>query len=188
MVPVYLFEDLEEDAQRRAVEDAQDDPYRWEHEGYEYWQAGQDFHDRAGAPIRVTEVWWECYVHTKWREPSDTPCYDRDEFGAEFLTGLRAWKWLENNGWFYAAEKVWEGEQLPCGMGGVYTDWPLFDPIREYARKPLEVPTLREVFTECIERWRASAESDMEYRYSDECIREEFVGLETEFYKDGRIA
>lgn len=70
-----------------------------------------------------------------------------------------------------------------CPFTGYIGDESILDGIR--AAK--EGDTLREVVDECFWGWVKGYLSDLEYWYSEECVREEIEANEAEFTTDGRI-
>ena len=186
---LYPFSDLSEAAQERAVE-----AYRDAHAGDAHaW--GAEYRDSLEAFCRIAPI-----VATGWEYGS----YRNDHIDTEFedgdiadLSGLRAWKWLNNNGpdfrdgradddlsWFEAARREVVGG---CTLTGFQADAPLFDPIHNAERNPLSITSLGDLFHECCEAWLESATEDYEWQSSDEYIREELVALYYEFEADGTL-
>jgi hypothetical protein len=181
-VNLYAFDELGDDAKEAARDFFRLCPDHWD--SSDWWASAQAFAELA--PISIDEADYDRRdVRVRWMGDEDV---------AE-LSGLRAWKWLNNNGphvlvgngspsWLEAAEKEAEGN---CGLTGFCGDAPLFDPIAEI-RDPRAVPTLRELFEDCADRWMREAADDMEYTYSDECIDEMIRADAYEFYEDGTPA
>ena len=96
------------------------------------------------------------------------------------LSGVRAWKWLQNNGWFDLAENS------DCPLTGYCGDECLFDAIREFKAKP-DSRTLAELFQDCADGWHKGYSDDIEYQNSDEYIREQIEVNQYEFYNDGSM-
>ena len=170
---VYQFSELSESAQQRACERYASDGEAW-HWHAEWWQSAQAF--GTIAPIRITGADYErgdCDI--EWRD---------DDAIAE-LTGLRAWKWLQNNNWFEWAKREAPGA---CTLTGYCGDAPFADPLLEYARKPLSVPDLKQVFYECAQSWVFAARDDMEACNSFESIADNIRANEYEFTESGEIA
>jgi hypothetical protein len=172
-IEIFHFDELPESAKERARQwyRAQGDCWHWQDE---WWQSVKAFSEIAPIKIKSAD-------------------YDRMEFDAdfdhypqsvEFLSGLRAWKWLRNNGWFDLANKNAMGD---CTLTGYCGDCPLFDPIEQYATKPLDVPELGVLFEECIYSWLKAARDDLEWHYSDECIDENMEANSYQFTSDGKF-
>lgn len=171
-VNVYTFDELPESVQGKVLDYFRQDAF--EFEGSEFWESAVAFSDIAPIDIESAD-YTRAQVSIKWTGDSDL----------EELEGLRAWKWLENNGWFTWAKKESEGA---CQLTGCYTDCAFGDAIHAYAETPSRVPTLKQVFYEAAQAWVKSARDDLEYRESDEALKEQIAGNEYEFYEDGTIA
>lgn len=171
-IEIFTFDELPESAKETAREwyRAQGDCWHW-HE--EWWQSAKAFSEIA--PIKV---WGADYdrmeTSTEWTGDLETAR----------LSGLRAWKWLRNNGWFELANRNAMGD---CTLTGYYGDCPLFDPIKQYAAKPLAVPELGVLFEDCIYSWLKAARDDMEWHYSDECIDEHLEMNGYQFTIEGKF-
>jgi hypothetical protein len=172
-IEIFTFDELPESAKERARDwyRAQGDCWHWQDE---WWQSAQAFSEIAPIDIMGAD-------------------YDRMEFDARWknncpdvrdLSGLRAWKWLQNNGWFDLANKNAMGD---CTLTGYCGDCPLFDPIEQYATKPLDVPSLLELFRDCAYAWLKAARDDMEWHYSDECVGEYLEMNGYQFTSDGKF-
>jgi hypothetical protein len=168
-ITAYRFDELSDRAKERARDWYREgDTWGWSDE---YWQSA-----RAFAAIAPMDIWEADYsrgdVSVRWAG---------DDEVAE-LTGLRAWKWLANNGWFDLAAKNIQGD---CTLTGFCGDCDLFDPIAQYAKNPLRVPELEQVFRECYYSWVHAARADMEHSYSDESVDESIRINEYEFDAEG---
>lgn len=127
------------------------------------------------APIRITQ--WDSHygsVSFNW-----TDCDDIAE-----LSGLRAWKWLNNNGWFEWAKSNANGD---CALTGVFSDCYFGEAIKEYEKTPLQTPELEQVFYEAAQAWVYAMKREIEYRQSDEYVDETIESNEYEFLKNGEI-
>ena len=102
--------------------------------------------------------------------------------GIEELSGVRAWKWLVNNGW----KKLADGQD--CPFTGYCGDETLLDPIREALANPSRIVSLYDVFNDCLQSWAHGFEADIDHWESDEAIREDIYCGGYEFYDDGTIA
>ena len=168
---ICTYEELNETAQENAREwYRQNDCWHWD---AEWWQSAQAF--SIIAPIKIYEAdmcagWVSC----RWQDDSDVAA----------LSGVRAWKWLQNNGWFDLAAKNAQGD---CTLTGYCFDCPLFDPIAEYAKNPASVPDLEQVFYECAQAWFYAARADYEWSMSDEAVIDAIIGNEYEFTESGEF-
>jgi len=171
-IEIFTFEELSESA-KEAARNAwrYDADWAW---ADDWWHSVQEFSKIA--PIKVTSV---DYVRAEFEGG-----WDIYPTAAEELSGLRAWKWLQNNGWFDLANKNAMGE---CTLTGFCGDCDLFDPIEKYARDPLNVPPLIDLFSDCIYSWVFAARRDYEHSQSDEYIDECLIENGYEFTADGRM-
>lgn len=177
LVTYYRFGELSDEAQEKATEDWRNAGLAGDAWGAEWRGSLKKF--EALAPIDVIDVidywsidpWGRSFTRTLWYGCEDTAG----------LTYVRAWKWLENNGWF--ADSMIGGN---CPFTGYYGDEVLLDAIRRFKSKPEKHTTLCELFQECVEDWRIAWEKDIEYQNSDEAIREALIANEYEFTEDGK--
>ena len=172
-ITIYSFNELPE-ATRETVRDnfrAMPDLWAW---GAEWWDSAQAFCQIAPIDIREAD-YWRGHVDCRWTG---------DDNVAE-LSGIRAWKWLTNNGWFEWAAKNKAGE---CTLTGFCGDCSFGDAIAVYARAPWLVPDLKQVFYEAAQVWVLDARSDAEHAYSDEAIDELIECNGYEFHEDGSLA
>lgn len=170
---LYQFDELSESAKESAR-----DWYRGDGDAWIWasdWIASAQAFERI-APIKIRG--WDidrAEVSIEWSEDSDI---------AE-LSGLRAWKWLENNNWFKWAK---DNKAGACTMTGYCGDCPFGDAIAAYADKPLGVPDLEQIFYEACQAWVYAARDDMEYCNSDESVDEHIRINEYEFTESGDVA
>ena len=137
----------------------------------EWWQSARAFSDIAPVDIQSADY-----------ERADVDCTWQGECDVEDLEGVRAWKWLQNNGWFDLAARNAQGD---CTLTGYCGDCDLFDPLHEYAKTPLAVPDLRQVFYECAQSWVQAARRDLEESYSREVVEENIEANEYQFTECG---
>ncbi len=180
IIGVYSFDELSESAKETAREwFRESDCWGWSEE---WWQSAQAF--SRIAPIDITKADYSRRdVAIRWNGISYVNRFDHDDSIRE-LSGFRAWKWLNNNGWFEWAAKESQGAYSMTGYCG---DAPFGDALMAYAINPARVPTIEQVFYECAQEWVNQAADDMEYSYSDEAIDESIRINEYEFTADGRI-
>lgn len=176
---VYQYDELSEAAQAKARDAYRNTGETWM-DADEYWQAAQEFSKIA--PLDITAAdYYRGEVDIEWTGVWYASRFDHDEC-IEELSGLRAWKWLQNNDWFTFAARNKAGE---CTMTGTWCDGPFGDAIMEYADKPLHIPDIKQVFYEAAQEWVQSARRGFEYSYSDEAVIEAIEANEYEFTADG---
>ena len=170
-IKVFAFDELGAEAKERVRDTLRSWPDLWSWQK-EWEESAEAF--SAIAPIRIGGARFDhASVDVDWT--GDDAVGD--------LSGLRAWKWLNNNGWFDLAAKNAQGS---CTLTGFMGDCSLFDPIHRYAADPLNVPTLWGLFYSCAQSWVCEARQDLEWSYSDEHI-DEMAHANFEFLADGRI-
>lgn len=179
---LYQFDELSDDAKERARDWYRGcgDTWVWASD----WIASIQAFERI-APVRVRG--WDidrALVYVEWSGPDYASRYDHSDAIAE-LSGLRAWKWLQNNNWFKWAA---DNKQGACNMTGYCADCPFGDAIAAYADKPLNLPDLEQVFYEACQAWVYAARDDMEYSYSDESVDVHIRINEYEFTAEGDVA
>lgn len=164
---LYHFDELSDAAKSRACDAMRADGDLWD--SSDWWDSAQAF----PGPITIAEAdYGRGQVDMKWTGDDNV----------RELSGLRAWKWLQNNGWFTWAAK----EELgACSATGFCGDAPFADLLAAYAKVPLCVPDLEQVFYECAQAWAFAARDDMEAAYSDECLADMAVANAYEFDEDG---
>jgi hypothetical protein len=169
-IDVFTFDELSDTAKDRARD--------WYRQGASEWQWASEWWDSAVAfsaiaPMEIRSIYWD-------RADPDMR-WSGDDALRE-LSGVRAWKWLHNNGWFERAQKNVMGD---CTLTGYCGDCSFFDPIEKYRRDPAGVPDLETLFRDCVYSWAFDARRDMEYAYSDEAVDETIRCNEYEFEATG---
>lgn len=172
-IQLFQLSELTDKARERAIDAFRNsgDCWGW---GAEWWDSAQAFSRIAPIDIREAD-YGRRDVTIRWTGDDDI----------RELSGLRAWKWLQNNGWFAWAENERKGA---CSMTGYCGDAPFGDAIAAYARKPLSVPDIEQVFYEAAQAWVFEAADDCDHAYSDEAIAEQIECNEFEFTADGKLA
>lgn len=170
-IELYQFDELSDDAKERARAWWLSTGDYWD--SSDWWNSAQAF--AAIAPVRIDSADYDrAQVDCKWTGDD-----------VRELSGLRAWKWLQNNGWFDWAAKNKAGD---CTMTGFCGDCGFGAAIHEYARKPLSVPDLEQVFYEAAQAWVKEAQSDYEGASEDEYVDDMLRANEYEFDIDGNHA
>lgn len=167
---VFTYEELSESAKEAARDWFRGTGETWD--SSDWWNSAQAW--SGIAPIEIKSADYDRgQVDIRWTG-------DDDVAGLE---GVRAWKWLQNNGWFDWAAKEKPGA---CSLTGFCADAPFADPLAEYATKPGRVPDLKQVFYECAQAWVFEARSDYESTFEDDYVAETIIANEYEFTEDGR--
>lgn len=135
----------------------------------EWRESAQAFADRLGCPTGRGYLAYEASTY-------------RDEHWGD-LSGVRAWKWLLNNGWFAFAEENSAGS---CLLTGVSTDCPLTDPIKALANNPAGVPELSQLFYECTQGQMIAYGKEADYYVSGEYAAEMLAEDDTFYTADGQ--
>ncbi len=169
-IEVFQFDELSDRAKQRARDWylSHGDSWHW---SQEWWDSAVAF--SAIAPVDIRAIDWH-HASPDMRWTGDDELRD--------LSGLRAWKWLNNNGWFDLAQKNAMGA---CTLTGYCGDCEFFDPIEKYRGDPLKVPDLETLFRDCVYAWAFSARRDLEWSQSDECVDETIRGNEYEYTAAG---
>jgi len=171
-IEVFQFDELSNAAKQRAREWYCSDGDVWHWSG-EWWDSAVAF--SGIAPVEIREIHWDRADPTiRWT----------GEDALRDLSGVRAWKWLHNNGWFDLAARNVMGD---CTLTGYCGDCDFFDPIDKYRRNPLGVPDLETLFRDCVYGWAFAALHDMEHAYSDEAIDETIRANGYEFDAGGKF-
>jgi hypothetical protein len=168
-VTVYKLDELGAAMQQRVIEDWRaGDQFFWEDE----WR--DSLHAFAKiAPIKVRD-WSVGYGGTY-------VTFDMDDNIAD-LSGVRAYKWLVNNGW----AKLAAGQD--CPFTGYCGDENLLDAIRTAIGNPASISSLRDVFADALHGWANGFEADLDYWHSEEAIREDIDANGYEFNANGTLA
>ena len=182
IVEIFKFDELNDAAKERARDWYRSDGMAW---GWsdEWWESAQAFSKIA--PIKIIEANYDYrQVKIEWTGPDYASRYDHSDAIAE-LSGLRAWKWLENNNWFSWAAQERMGK---CSLTGFCGDCSFADALKDYERNPARVPDLKQVFYEMAQAWVSDAQDDCEACNSDDCVSETIEANEYEFYANGDFA
>ncbi len=167
---VYRFDELDERTQQRVIDSWREGrEFPWADE----WRDSLDEFAKL-APITIRD--WSV-----GGRDTGVSFYMDDEALGE-LSGVRAYKWLLNNGWVDLAAKQ------DCPFTGYCGDESLLDAIRTAIGSPAKISSLYSVFYGALHGWANDFERDMDYHYSDEAIREDIEANEYEFYANGGIA
>lgn len=210
VINIYTFEELTPEDQARAIEDRrqanQEEPFFWSGEALEAIKLGLD---AFGCSLGGYSIQWDN------ANLSDVP-FSTPENAAE-LTGLRLRTWLINNAdpgtlttakpygkyekrenkryhegkfdhWSYDRYSRILKVQSSCPFTGVCYDESFLYPIRDFIKKPTPGTTLADLMEDAINAVLRDVESDIEYRDTDEAIREELIANDYEFTENGEMA
>ena len=174
-VTVYKLDELDADVQQRVIERWREgDNFPWSEE----WRDSLDaFAKLAPLTIRNWEIGYGSNGVT-----FDMATDDNYGDGIAELSGIRAWKWLVNNGW----AKLSTGQD--CPFTGYCGDENLQDAIRTAIANPSSISSLRDVFADALHGWAKAFEADLDYWGSEEAIREDIDANEYEFNANGTLA
>jgi hypothetical protein len=169
----YKFDELDPKVQAKVVEQWRyNDTFHW---GDEWRDSLKAFAGRAPLTIRDWSVGYPgTYVSFEMDED------DNYGDGLGTMSGVRAWKWLVNNGW----NRLVGGD---CPFTGYCGDEALLDAIRTALAYPSKITSLRSVFQDALHDWAKAFEQDLDYWHSEEAIREDIEANGYEFYGDGSL-
>ena len=174
-ITVYKFDELDANVQQDVISNWRNgDHFYWSDE----WQESLNAFAKL-APITIRN--WE----VGYRSTGVTFDVDEDDNygdGIAELSGVRAWKWLVNNGW----AKLAAGQD--CPFTGYCGDEDLLDAIREALANPAAITSLRDVFNDALQGWAWAFERDINHWGSEEAIREDIEANEYEFNANGTLA
>jgi hypothetical protein len=171
-IEVFIFDELSKAAKEQARNWYRSDGDLW-HWADEWWDSAVAF--SAIAPIDIRRVDWDhAEPDMRWS----------DDDALRGLSGVRAWKWLHNNGWLDLAAKNVMGE---CTLTGYCGDCEFFDPIEKYRSDPSGLPALETLFRDCVYSWAFAARRDMEWCYSDESVDDALRDNAYEFDASGNF-
>lgn len=72
-----------------------------------------------------------------------------------------------------------------CVLTGVCYDDDMLQPIYDFLQQPKENVSFEELLTDCFDAIRKTIEDEIEYRESDESIKEDLIANDYEFTEDG---
>jgi hypothetical protein len=174
-VTVYKLDELDAAMQQRVISGWRDgEQFFWSEE----WRNSLDAFAKI-APLTIRN--WE----VGYRSNGVTFDMDQDDNygdGIAEMSGVRAWKWLVNNGW----AKLATGQD--CPFTGYCGDEDLLDAIRAAIANPASITSLRDVFADALHDWAKAFERDIDHWGSEEAIREDIEANEYEFNANGTLA
>lgn len=201
-VTYYTFDELSPQAQGRAIQDRREanwqEPFFWADEAMESIKEGLN---AFGSSIGRYSIQWDN------ANLSSVP-FSMPE-NVEELTGLRLRTWIINNAYSALRERKPQGKyyfpegskkgryprrsriiytDTSCPFTGVCYDESFLDPIRKFMAKPDPGTTFEELMEDAISAVLKDVESEIEYRDTDEAIREELEANGYEYTKNGKIA
>lgn len=169
---LYKLDELPADIQEKVI-------LHWRENDHFFW--GDEWEQSLNGFCKIapiSKVDWQVGV---WGYTFASCKVDDENIGE--LSGIRAWKWLANNGFF--DEKLIGGN---CPFTGYCGDEDLLDPIRKAKANPASIGSLEELFNDCLHSWAKAYRADLEYWYSDEAIREDIAINDYEFDREGNLA
>lgn len=163
------------------------DLYGWQDENADSLKAFCDHFD-------VSLKDWEVSLCGHSYAYIDATEWNTENSGTE-LSGVRLWKYLQNNGYLTIANK-WHpkySERGPvvslldgnCPFTGMCYDEVLLDPIREFMAHPVAGVTMQDLVNDAAAAWVKSYIADWEYAYSDEGLLDMCQANEYQFTESG---
>jgi hypothetical protein len=195
---VFSFEELNEDAKEKAINNFRETnylyEYPWQDEGY---QSLKDF--CSTMDIKLNSAYYSQYSDVDY----STSKIDDDIL---ILKGKRLVAYIHNNFYsllfepkrYFKNGSIWDKKnkvrksriqkvQTSCPFTGYCLDDDLLQPFREYGKSiPLSVD-FEDLLAMCISEWEKSVSSEVEYLLSDEFITTELIELDYEFTEDGEL-
>ena len=186
-VKTYLFNELSEDAKKKAISDfAADEEYIWHNDNAKTLEAFENVF-----PVKVGRYEYgfcRGYINFELTSENDI----------EELTGMRLRTWLINN--FYndlfkpkylkhikgQARYSKIQKSTDCVLTGYCIDNEILSPIYEFLKKPGENTNLYALMQSCLNNWLSACQKDYNYYYSDEAIAETIEANECEFLESGK--
>jgi len=182
-IKAYTFEELSEDAQKKAYQNFlnQEREYFWmednleslrqglKHFGFELTDWRIDYYNATHAYLKI--------------EYNNSYGYVDEE---DEIQGVRLWKYLQSY-LTYRCKYDKKFKPLLDGNGpftGYCMDENFLDPIREFIKKP-DNRTFKELMKDCAHEVMKGIEQDYEYQNSFEFFKSEAEGNELEFTEDG---
>lgn len=198
-ITYYTFDELSPEAQERAIQDRREanwqEPFFWSDEALESIKKG---FNAFGCSIGRYSIQWDN------SRQSNVP-FSMPE-NAEELTGLRLRTWIINNAYSALRERKPQGKyyfpegskkgryprrsriiytDTSCPFTGVCYDESFLDPIRKFIAQPDPRTTFEELMEDAINAVLKDVQSEIEYRYTDQGIREELGVNAYEYTENG---
>ena len=171
-INIYKFDELTESAKETALENFNGMEFSWAEEWRECLNTFAKHY-----PVKIKD--WEISLCSYSFATIETELDDE----TENLSGVRAWKWFLNNGYF--DKKALSGE---CPLTGYCGDEDLLDAIRAFRDKPETGKTIKDVFQDCADNWASAYVADWEYSVSREAMTEFIEMNDYEFLENGTLA
>jgi len=175
-VSVYQFSELSESAKEKAISDFRVfDEYSW---SQEVLQSVEDGLEHFGASLSDYSIDWNNINCSSWK-------ISFPEQGE--LSGVRLWKYLQNNHLTYWNKYQKKTDELlsgNCPFTGVCFDEDFLDNIRKFIKRP-DSSTFEDLLEESVWNCFNAGCKDYEYQQSDEAITEMIEANDYEFTEDG---
>ena len=176
-VYAYPFDELDPKVQAQIISSWRDnDTFFWADE----WKDSlTKFCEHAPIKVRDYNIGY----------PGTHVDFSFDDEAVANLSGVRAWKWLMNNGWNDLAnpKPTKKNPHPSCPFTGYCGDESLLDAIRTALAYPSKITSLYSVFQDCLSNWARDFEQDYDHWFSEEAIREDIDANGYEFYANGRL-
>lgn len=172
---LYKFEELSSEAKEKALNHFRDREYSWFDEAK---QTMREFAELFGVRITSYELGYGRGTHIRFSTGSML------EEGAAELSGVRAFKWINNN----IDEKFWnEGAKNgSCPLTGVCFDCNVLDPLVDFMKQPSD-KTIEELIQDCFDSLEDAVSEDVLYHYGDEATKEHIEANDYEFTEEGDL-
>lgn len=180
---VYQFNELSESAQSTAISNFinLEREFFWGDEWMQSLKQGLEFYG--------FELGNRYSIDYSSASGSYAPVISNHDNNIEDLSGVRLWKYLQNNYSTYFCK--YDKKQKPtldgnCPFTGYCGDENFLEPIREFIKKPSNI-TFSELMEECVFNTLKGCEQDHDYQNSEEYAREELLQSEEQYTKDGLV-
>lgn len=182
-VKLYKFDELSEAAQEKALnkwnEGNIDIP--WMDENFDSMRKGLEFYD-----FELKDWSFDYYnASNGYFKIHSRHYYDE----IKELSGVRLWKYLQNNYSTYRCKYKGEMKETisgGCPFTGYCVDENFLDPIRAFLKKPTDI-TFMELMEQCVHECAKAIEMNYEYSQSMEYFKETCEANEYEFTEDGTM-
>lgn len=169
IIKIYKFEELEEKIQEKIISN---------------WRDNDDYF--LGDDNEITIKEFERIIPNLYVKNWSYDSYNHyhhfiiTEDSISELSGVRLWKWLNNN------LEMDEIMKENCCLSGYFTDNDILQPIVDFYKKPTNI-SLYDLIDDCLSSFMKCCSDQYKYWSSEKCIREEIEINEYEFTENGAI-
>jgi hypothetical protein len=160
-VTLYTFDELDDDAKEVAREWFRScDPHLdWSGEWQDTLKAFTDQFPVEAADWQVGPFY-----------PSHCDARFTGDGDAAELAGVRAWKWLHNNGFATLHGTPIQYAKESYTLTGYCADWNILEPLALFLARPDPRTTLEDLMQDCLTAWASGYQADMEDALEDEQV------------------